>query len=380
MLNDARIPVPTLATDRFETLFEQAPFSLQILAPDGRTLRVNKAWEELWQATEDIKAWVFGDYNVLTDPQLEAKGVTARLRQAFAGTSVEVPAMFYDPAEAGRPGRARWVRAAAHPIKNGDGSVREVMLIHEDVTGRMQSEEALRSSELRLKQLANTIPQLAWMADPDGSIHWYNERWYAYTGTTFAQMEGWGWQSVHDPQVLPTILEQWQNSLATGDSFEMTFPLRGADGHFRPFLTLVAPLKDDLGRVVQWFGTNTDVSALQEAERRSRVAEERLRLAVRAGNIGIWDWDLGADTRRVVRRGLSAARARAGVLRWPCRGLHGAGPSRRPRPARAQGARGRGRQGRFHRGVQGPFAEWRGALAFDGGEGSGRCPGETRRA
>ncbi len=287
---------PGASTDRFETLFEQAPFSLQILAPDGRTLRVNKAWEELWGATEELKSYVVGVYNVLDDPQLQSKGVAAQLRQALSGTSVEIPAIYYDPAELGRPGRARWVRAAAHPIRHADGRVREVMLMHEDVTDRVQAEEALRSSELRLKQLANTIPQLAWMADPGGSIHWYNERWYAYTGTTFAQMEGWGWQSVHDPEALPQILAQWKKSLASGEAFEMTFPLRGRDDRYRPFLTLVAPLKDEYGRVVQWFGTNTDVSALQEAERDARVAEERLRLAVRAGNIGIWDWDLAANT------------------------------------------------------------------------------------
>ncbi len=100
---------------------------------------------------------------------------------------------------------------------------------------------------------------------------------------------------MHDPQALPAILEHWQRSVAIGDSFEMTFPLRDRDGRFRPFLTLVAPLKDDRGRVVQWFGTNTDVSALHEADRNARAAEERLRLAVRAGNIGIWDWDIVAN-------------------------------------------------------------------------------------
>ena len=75
----------------------------------------------------------------------------------------------------------------------------------------------------------------------------------------------------------------------------MTFPLRGKDGRFRPFFTLVAPLKDAAGRVMQWFGTNTDVSALHEAQRTCAVAEERLRLATLAGGIGIWDWDIATD-------------------------------------------------------------------------------------
>ncbi len=296
MSNDGQALSP-LPDTRFQTLFEQAPFSVQLLAADGRTLRVNKAWEALWQApgNEGIKDYVLNEYNVLTDPQLEAKGITECLRRAFAGESVVLPAIAYDMSQLGWSGGARWVRAFAHPVRDDGGVVREVMLIHEDVTEQMRTQQALESSERRLQQLANTIPQLAWMADPEGAIHWYNDRWYGFTGTTPQQMEGWGWQSVHDPAVLPQVIAQWQHSLATGEPFQMTFPLRGADGRFRPFFTLVEPLRDAAGKVVQWFGTNTDVSALHDTEQSLRRAEERLRLATDAGSIGIWEWDVARD-------------------------------------------------------------------------------------
>ncbi|MCL5281306.1 MAG: PAS domain S-box protein [Planctomycetes bacterium] len=134
---------------------------------------------------------------------------------------------------------------------------------------------ALCESEDRFRTMANAIPQLAWIARADGYIYWYNQRWYDYTGTTPAQMEGWGWQSVHDPQQLPGVLERWKSSIATGQPFDMIFPLRGADGIFRPFLTRVMPLKDDQGRVQQWFGTNTDVSQQRKAqEERERLLHE----------------------------------------------------------------------------------------------------------
>jgi signal transduction histidine kinase len=84
-------------------------------------------------------------------------------------------------------------------------------------------------------------------------------------------MAGWGWQAVHDPAVLPDVMARWQASIASGTAFEMTFPLRGADGRFRRFLTRVTPLRGAEGRVVRWFGTNTDV----EAERGAREAAER---------------------------------------------------------------------------------------------------------
>ena len=281
---------------RFETLFAAAPVSVQLLAADGRTLRVNKAWEALWQVADgSLLDYVLTQYNILQDAQLEAKGVLKELRRAFAGEAAILPPILYDPAEQGRPGRARWLRARAQPLCDPDGRVREVLLIHEDVSERVQAQNDAALSEMRLKPLANTIPQLVWMAEPDGAIHWYNDRWYAYTGTTPEQMAGWGWQSVHDPAVLPQVVEAWKSSLEHGSPLQMTFPLRGHDGVFRPFFTLVAPLRDPSGRVVQWFGTNTDVSALHEAQRSLRAAEERLRLATLAGGIGIWEWLIGND-------------------------------------------------------------------------------------
>ncbi len=179
---------------RFAALFEQAPFSLQLLSSDGRTLQVNKAWEAMWQVCEGdgLKEYVLTEYNVFSDSQLAAKGITEYLRRAFKGESVSIPAILYDPAELGRTGRARWVAATAHPINDKEGQIREVMLIHEDLTEQIETQSSLRKSEMSLKQLANTIPQLAWMSDPEGYIHWYNDRWYDYTGLSPQEMKGWG--------------------------------------------------------------------------------------------------------------------------------------------------------------------------------------------
>jgi PAS domain S-box-containing protein len=133
----------------------------------------------------------------------------------------------------------------------------------------------LAPSEFRL--LADNLPILCWIAQGDGSIVWYNRRWHDHCGTTPAEMEGWGWQKVHDPARLPEVMERWQASIASGAPFEMTFPLRGADGVFRPFLTRVEPYRGEDGAVVRWYGTNTEISAqvaLEEDARRSAALLE----------------------------------------------------------------------------------------------------------
>jgi PAS domain S-box-containing protein len=121
---------------RFRTLFEQSPLSIQVFAPDGSSLLANQAWSKLWNA--DVSN--LRGYNILNDPQLEARGHTDHVRRAFAGEAVMLPPMRYDPAEIGRAGRVRWVQCNLYPVTDESG-VREVVLIHQDVTDTIDAEE-----------------------------------------------------------------------------------------------------------------------------------------------------------------------------------------------------------------------------------------------
>ena len=166
-------------------------------------------------------------------------------------------------------GNATFVERPFHPTTL-------ISLAESALRGRRRQYEArkrlelLHDSERRLRTLADSIPTLCWSAGADGHINWYNQRWYEYTGTTPEEMEGWGWTSVHDPDLLPDVLERWRRSIATGERFEMVFPLRGADGVFRPFLTRIQPVRDAAGVVIGWFGTNTDISLQRDAEEQLR--------------------------------------------------------------------------------------------------------------
>jgi PAS domain S-box-containing protein len=161
---------------------------------------------------------------------------------------------------------------------NPSGGSDEIALLIDAFNGMLteiqKRDTALLESEEQFRTLANSVPQLAWMAEPDGYIFWYNRRWYEYTGTTPEQTKGWNWQSLHDPNVLPEVLEKWRASLETGRPFEMVFPLRGADGSLRDFLTIVVPVHDAQGRVVRWFGTNTDITEQRRSEEALRRSEK----------------------------------------------------------------------------------------------------------
>ena len=137
-------------------------------------------------------------------------------------------------------------------------------------------EEAVRRAEGQFRQLANAMPQLAFIADPDGQITWYNDGWYLYTGKTFAELAGSGWQIVHDSRLLHEVVSQWNDAIQKSVPFEMEFPLRGTEGSFRWFLTRVTPIRDQQGEIVRWLGTNTDIHAQREAREALRSHKERL--------------------------------------------------------------------------------------------------------
>jgi PAS domain S-box-containing protein len=146
---------------------------------------------------------------------------------------------------------------------------------------RKQSARAeVKTHEQQFRTLANSIPQLAWMADPEGYIFWYNDRWYDYTGTTLEEMEGWGWQEVHHPDEVARVVKRIKLAFATGEPWEDTFPLRSKAGAYRWFLSRALPIKDADGRIVRWFGTNTDVTVQRQMERALRESRDELEIRV----------------------------------------------------------------------------------------------------
>jgi PAS domain S-box-containing protein len=230
----------------------------RLLCIDDASHVLGKSWLDFWEGEDREKA-------------------VAAVRTAAGGGAGSFVGYF--PVS----GEPRWWDVVVTPIRDAAGNPETLLAVSRDMTERVLADRQLRASEAGLRQLANLIPQLAWMAEPDGHIFWYNEGWYRYTGTTPEAMQGWGWQSVHDPQVLPKVVERWRESLRTGETFEMEFPLRGADGSFRWFLTRVNPMRDSEGRVVRWFGTNTDVDQVRRIRHALEEETRTLELLNRSG-------------------------------------------------------------------------------------------------
>ncbi|HEY0570225.1 MAG TPA: PAS domain S-box protein, partial [Enterovirga sp.] len=264
---------PSLQADAF--LAQTAERSLQPgLGLSGR------AWEA--DAPEHID-------DLAADPNFQRReaALAAGLRFAFAfpvkaGTQTLGVAEFF-----GREGR-----------HVGDGFLDSIATLGQQIgqyQRRKWAEEALRDSEARFRTLANAIPQLAWTADPDGGINWYNERWYEFTGTTFESVQGWAWRSLQHPDHAERVVAHFTQAIGAGEPWQDTFPLRGKDGRYRWFLSRAVPLRDDGGRIWGWFGTNTDVTEEREAEDRALAAERRLTLALESARIGAWSWDSTTD-------------------------------------------------------------------------------------
>ena len=173
-----------------------------------------------------------------------------------------------------RDGKTRWIEAAGR-VTFEDGRAARLVGTVRDVTARARAEKRLRESEERFRELANNMQQCAWTCDADGNRDWFNDRWYDYTGSTFEQMRGQGWRATHHPDHLGRVLQRLQDGLDAGRAWEDTFPLRGRDGTYRWFLTQAVPVRTENGKVVRWFGTNTDITAQRELQEALQLADRR---------------------------------------------------------------------------------------------------------
>jgi len=163
-------------------------------------------------------------------------------------------------------GDYRWFLCRGLPLKDSEGRLINFFGTCTDIDNRKQIEQELRESELRFQTLANAIPQIVWAARKDGTIDFFNDRWFEYTGLTYVQSRDNGWELLIHPEDRQAYVDGWRSALSTGDSYEIEFRLRRAIGigssKSQPYLwhlCRAVALRDEKGNVVRWFGTWTEI-------------------------------------------------------------------------------------------------------------------------
>ncbi len=217
---------------------------------------------------EEMRGALLGDLLVRSDPANEAY-LRAFIRSGYRLENAR-------SVETDKEGRIRHFSNSLTGVVE-DGRLVRAWGTQRDITAQYEAETRLRESEERFRALADNIAQLAWMADPSGAIFWYNRRWFDYTGATFSEMQGWGWQRVHHPDFVEAVADKFRAYVAAGRAWEDTFPLRSRDGEYRWFLSRAFPTRDAAGNVVLWCGTNTDVTRERDAENALKQGEERVK-------------------------------------------------------------------------------------------------------
>ena len=155
--------------------------------------------------------------------------------------------------------------------------MRESKSVANDLENGPNALEQVQLSEVRLRQVIDTIPTLAWCNLADGANEFLNKRWHEYTGLQPEESNGWGWQAAFHPDDLSPLMEKWRQLLVSGESGEIEARLRRHDGVFRWFLIRVEPFRDEAGKIIRWYGTSTDIEALKQIQEKLREDERELR-------------------------------------------------------------------------------------------------------
>lgn len=152
------------------------------------------------------------------------------------------------------------------PIFNSDQEVIAVCQETHNITEQNRTEQALIDNEKRMRFIADAIPQLSWIARPDGYREYYNKQWFDFTGTSPEESVGDGWQKLVHPADKKRVINAWKYSCETGEKYEVEYRLYHAPSNtYRWFIGRALPYRDETGKIVNWYGTSTDIDEQKRA-------------------------------------------------------------------------------------------------------------------
>jgi PAS domain S-box-containing protein len=254
-----------LSEERGRTMIEQSPLSIQILSPDGRTVQVNRAFEELWGLTlENLKS-----YNILKDEQLTRLGIMPYIMRGFAGEAGTIPAIEYDAMGAVGVGEKRWVLGHIYPVRDPAGTIRNVVIVHEDITERKRAIDALRKSEERFRAIFNATFQFTGLMKPDGTLIEANQAAMDFVGVTPDRIIDKPFWEAHWWRGNERRVNELKDAIrraAGGEFVRYEVELQGAGDTRGIFDFSIKPVRDQDGTVVLLVPEGRDISDRKRAE------------------------------------------------------------------------------------------------------------------
>jgi PAS domain S-box-containing protein len=252
------------AEDRVRLIIDTLPTMVWTLRPDGAVDFVNQRWKDYTGLSlEEEVENATGPVHPEDLPRVLEKW----LADLAAGEASE------DEIRLRRAdGEYRWFLVRTAPLRDEQGKVVKWYGVSIDIEDRKQAES-------RSRALLDAIPQQIWTGPPDGTLDYCNERWRSYMGHGIEELQGDGWQSMLHPDDRERVLRAWHKSVAKGTPYEQEERHRGVDGTYRWFLSRGLPFRDAEGRIVRWYGTNTDIEDRKQAEEElRRLSGQLLRL------------------------------------------------------------------------------------------------------
>ncbi len=265
--------------NRWRMLVSQSPFSTVIYSPDGRTQTFNQAAIELWGLSPDDLEYMRTHYNILEDEQLEKSGTMPYIRRAFAGEATVAPAEIYEYQRMAEDGslvtEQRWIAAHCYPVKDDAGKVDEVVLIHEDITSRVQAEEALRQREVYFRSLIENAMDIVTVLNGDGTMRFHGpavERFLGYSPDELVGRDVFDFVHPDDLAFAQNFFQEWNQQ--SGPAPPVEFRFRHKNGSWRVLEVLGNTMLDE--PVVAGIVLNSrDITERKTAEEALKLSESR---------------------------------------------------------------------------------------------------------
>ena len=189
------------------------------------------------------------------------------------------------------------VVASRWSLKRDDsGAPVATMVTSNDITARKRAEEAARRSEKEIRDVIETVPAMLWSTLPDGSLDFINHRWQEFTGLAAENALGSNWEAVVHPEDHGRFVAAWRAALAAGQPIESEVRVRAGNGEYRWLLVRNVPLRDELGKIVKWYGTSFDIHERKRAEEALHRSEAYLAEAQKLTHTGSYAYDGRTNT------------------------------------------------------------------------------------